>query len=440
MDKIIEDPIVGIDIGASKISAIIGEADQNGAIKVVCCSDEPLGLGATSDLQTTVDTLKKVVQDLEKMSGIDINSVFVGVSGTSVRVVSCTGQAIVETGEVRQEDINNAVRNACAISSSSDEIIHTFRVGFKLDNDPADYKNPINMSCNRLTVIVNIVLMPKNILDNRRKCIEQAGLTLEGFVLEPYAAGLAVLSPEEVELGVAVLDIGAQSSEMAVFRGNDKHVSLAPIWHAAVLPAGGFNVTNDITRSFEFPIAMIRAEEIKKQHGSCRMTNLIEEDNFKVMAVGGQGEVLCSRKQLTKVMQNRFSQIFDLYAEHMKKNNLLEKISGGIVLTGGCAAIEGIDKLAEKIFNKCFENETFTGNSKPHNSVQPHISVHCGIPTSKGGMDISKPSYAVPKGLLEYGARERMKNSKSTRKQPIITMKSWGQRVMDFIKGIFSIN
>ena len=434
MDKLVENPIVGIDIGASKISAIIGEVEENGNIKVVCCCDEDLGLGTTSDLQTTVDTLKKVVQEVEKVSGIDINNVYVGVSGTSVRVVSCTGQAIVETGEVRQSDIDNAVRNASVISSPSDEIIHTFRVYFKLDDDPVEYNNPINMSCNRLTAVVNIVLMPRNILDTRRKCIEQADLTLEGFVLEPYAAGLAVLSPEEVELGVAVLDIGAQATEMAVFRGNAKLVTQAPIWHAAVLPAGGYNVTNDIARSFEFPIAMIRAEEIKKKHGSCRLTNLKEEEDFKVAAVGGHGEVLCSHKKLTEVIQNRFSQIFSVYADHMKKSQLFDKISGGIVLTGGCATIEGIDKLAETIFNKCFESERESGTFKSR------ISVRCGNPITTAGMDVSKPSLAVSKGLLEFGAYERMKNSRSTRKQPIVAMKSWGQRVMDFIKGIFSIN
>lgn len=437
MDKLVENPIVGIDIGASKISAIIGEVEESGNIKVICNCEEALEIGVASDLQTTVETLKKVVNDLEKVSGIDVDNVFVGVSTTTVRVVSCTGQTIIETGEVRQTDIENAVRSASVISSPSDEIIHTFRVHFKLDDNPEEYNNPLGMSCNRLTAVVNIVLMPRNVLDNRRKCIEQANLTLEGFVLEPYAAGLSVLTPEEVELGVAVLDIGAQYSEMAVFKGKNKFVSQSPIWHTAVLACGGTNVTNDITRSFKCPIAMSQAEKIKIEEGTCRMTNLIQDAEFKVQAVGSLGETLCSKKQLAEVMQNRFAQIFQAYASRLKQFQLLDKISGGIVLTGGCASIDGIDKLAEIVMTKYLED-----NKEPNNPSKIHISVRCAKPESKAGWGnaVAKPSLAVCMGLLEYGARERMQNSKSTRKQPIVAMKSWGQRIMDFFKSMFTIN
>ena len=402
-----ENIIVSVDIGASKIDVIMGILEENNRIRILASGTEDLKVGSTSDLQTTVDALKKAVSDAELMTGEDIKNVYVGIAGNNLQVIHGHGSTIPETGEVRAIDIETAVKNAAAVPPTAGEIIHIFQENFKLDEQPELYKNPINMSCSKLTALVHVVVVPKNILDNTRKCIEQAGLVLEGFALEPYAAGLAILSEEEKELGVAVLDIGASSSDLALFKGDS-------VWHTASLGAGGFSVTSDITKSFQVPIAISRAEEMKKQHGTCDNSNLIQDDTITVPGVGDRGEIPCSRKLLSQVMINRFKQIFQLYSDYLKKQKLESELSAGIVLTGGCASIEGIAALAESIFG---------------------LPVSCGKP-KENYEGVNTPSHSVGVGLLYFASLKRSVKVKSTKKQSIVAMKSLWQRIFDFFRGI----
>lgn len=405
-----EDVIVGVDIGASKIGVVIGTLQDNGGVRLLGYGNQPLKLGCNSDLQTTIDALQKAIHEAEVMTGIDVKRVFVGVAGESLRVIPGNGSALVESGEVSAADIDNVERSAVSfVQTSTLEIVHKFNVCYKLDNQPETYKNPIKMSCTKLSAMVNVVTAPKNVILNAKKCIEQAGYHLEQCVLEPYAAGLAVLTEDEKELGVAVLDIGAQSTDLAVFKDDY-------IWHTASLPAGGLNITSDITRAFQVPIAMARAEEIKKKYGTCSNNNLIEDDTIAVPGIGDRGDVPCSRKLLAGVIRERLKQIFTLYAEYMERHKLFDSLNGGIVLTGGTSSIEGIAQLASEVFKK---------------------PVRCGKPKPASGLldAFSSPVYSTGIGLLEYAALTQKGQKRSTRKLPIGDMtKSFGQRFIDVLK------
>lgn len=407
--------IVGVDIGASNIGVAIGTLTQDDSVKLLGVGDTPLALDGNNDLETTKNALREAVQRAELTSGFDIKKVYVGIGGGGLHVVQGTGKTNIETNEVRQLDIENAVKSAMPPNQASGEVVHAFRVNFYLDDQEQPYKNPLGMICSRLTANVNVVLAPKNVLDNVRQCIVGTGLELEGFVLEPYAAGLSVLYPdnprksEEMELGVAVLDIGSHSSDIAVFNNEC-------LLHCASLQVGGFLVTSDIARSLEQPISIARAEEIKKNHGTCLLTNLIEDDYIQVPGLAGRGEISYPRKQLALVIRERMKQIFKLYADYLKKNDLLDKLNAGIVLTGGCASIEGVDKLAEEVFGKI---------------------VRVGNPVVRSGLQsMIGPKDAVRIGLLEFGARELAERRSSTKKLPVAAVKGLGGRILELLKSL----
>ncbi len=407
-----DDIVVGVDIGASKIVVVIGLLQEDGTVRYLGYGNQPLKLGSSSDLQTTIEALQKAIHEAEIMTGNDVKRVYLGIGGESLRVVQGTGSVPVESGEVTAEDIENVNRSAISfVHSGSFEIVHKFNVSYRLDNQQETYKNPIRMSCTKLSAVVNVVVAPKNVVENAKKCVIQAGYQLEACVLEPYAAGLSVLTPDEKELGVAVLDLGAHSTDLAVFKDDY-------IWHTASLPAGGLNITSDITRAFQVPIAMARAEEIKKQHGTCVNNNLIEDETIAVPGVGDRGDVPCSRKLLAGVIRERLKQIFQLYADYMERHKLFDSLKGGIVITGGSSSIEGLAQLASEVFGH---------------------SVRCGKPQPKSGLldAFSNPVYATGIGLLEFAAQQQKAQKRSTRKLPIGGLpKTFGQKFADLLKKI----
>lgn len=405
-----DDVVVGVDIGASKIIVIIGALQENGSVRCLGFGNQALKLGSNTDLQTTVEALQKAIHDAEVMTGIDVKNVYLGVGGESLRVIPGNGETLVDSGEVTAGDIENVERSAVSfVQTSTFEIVHKFNVNYKLDNQQEPYKNPLGMSCAKLSATVNVVTAPKNVIENAKKCVSLTNHGIESCVLESYAAGLAVLTEDEKELGVAVLDIGAQSTDLAIFKDDS-------IWFTASLPAGGLNITSDITRAFQVPIAMARAEEIKKTNGTCVINNLIGDDTIAVPGIGDRGDVPCSRKLLTSVIRERLKQIFQLYADYMERHKLLDSLNGGIVLTGGTSSIEGIAQLAEEVFK---------------------VPVRCGKPKPTSGLldAFSNPGYATGIGLLEYAALMSKGQKRGTRKAPIVDMtKSFGQRVVDFFK------
>lgn len=401
-----EDYIFGLDIGASKVNLFVGISEEN-SVRVVECGDFPLANAEEFDL--IVETLQKATSQLELSAGVDVQNVYVGIAGKHVQSYSCEGIITLPTNEVREEDIANVQNQASTLPPSAGTIIHVFPGEYTID-DEGPIRNPKGRSGRRLKANVQVVTSRQNALQNLQKCIQKAGLNVAGFVLEPLAAASAVLTDDERELGVALVDIGAGSADIAVFV-NDS------VRYTASLDLAGNVITSDISKCLNVPIALSKAEEVKKKYGTCVISNLIEDETFPVPAVGERGDVPCSRKLLAQVISARVTEIFQLLAKDLKKHQLDSIINGGIVLTGGCCALDGIENVASKAFW-----------GKP---------VRIGRPKGMSGIQeaYQNPSYATGIGLLYYANKQcREKKRNETGAQIAVSVKKGLQRVIELIK------
>ncbi len=402
-----DDYIFGLDIGASKVNLFVG-ISEGSSIRVVECGDFPLADAEEHDL--VVETLQKAVQQLELSAGVDVRDVYVGIAGKHVLSYSYEGIITLPTGEVREEDIVNVQKQASTLPASAGEIIHVFPGEYTLD-DEEHIRNPKGRSGRRLKVNVQLVTSRQNALQNLAKCINRAGLNVAGFVLEPLAAASAVLTDDERELGVALVDIGAGSADIAVFV-NDS------VRYTASLDLAGNVITSDISKCLTVPISLSKAEEIKKKYGTCVISNLIEDETFPVPGVGERGDVPCSRKLLANVITARVTEIFQLLSKDLKKHQLDAIINGGIVLTGGCCALDGIENVASKAFGK---------------------PVRIGRPKGMTGIQeaYQNPSYATGIGLLYYANKQRREKKSETGAQIAVSVKKGFQRFVEIVRAYF---
>lgn len=403
-----DDYIFGLDIGTSKINLFVGAIEGN-SVRVLECGDFPIQNPDAFD--SVVETLGKAVHLLESSTSIDVHNVYVGIAGKHVLSFAYKGLITLPTSEVRDVDIESVVKQASTVPSSVGRIIHVFPGEFTLDEETG-IKNPKGKTGCRLGVDVQVVTSRQNALMDITKCVESAGLTIADFVLEPLAAASAVLTEDERELGVALVDIGAGSADIAVFVGNS-------VRYTASLDLAGNVITSDISKCLKVPISISKAEEIKKKFGTCKISNLIENETFPVPAVGGRSDVQCSRKHLANVISARVDEIFRMLANDLKKRHMDTLINGGVVLTGGCCALEGIDSVAEKCFDK---------------------PVRIGYPSGMSGIQdaFQKPSYATGIGLLYYAAKQQRENKKrETGTQISVSVKKGWRRFKDFVKTYF---
>lgn len=403
-----DDYIFGLDIGSSKINLFVG-AIEGESVRVLECGDFPLENPDAFD--SVVETLEKAVHLLESSTSIDVHNVYVGIAGRHVLSYTYKGLITLPTSEVRDADIEAVVKQASTVPSSAGQIIHVFPGEFTLDEETG-IKNPKGKTGCRLGVDVQVVTSRQNAIMDISKCVESAGLTIADFVLEPLAAASAVLTDDERELGVALIDIGAGSADIAVFVGNS-------VRYTASLDLAGNVITSDISKCLSVPISISKAEEIKKKFGTCKLSNLIEDEMFPVPAVGGRGDVQCSRKLLANVISARVSEIFNMLAKDLKRRRMDVLINGGVVITGGCCALEGIESIAEKSFGK---------------------PVRIGCPSGMSGIQdaFQKPSYATGIGLLYYAAKQHRENKKrETGTQISVSVKKGLQRFKDFVKTYF---
>jgi len=403
-----EDLIFGLDIGASKINLFMGAITEN-SVRVLECGDLPLT--NADEMDSVVENLQKAARQLESLASVDVHDVYVGIAGKHVSSFNYKGLITLPTGEVRSQDIENVKNQASTIPESAGQIIHVFPGEYTLDDQPG-IKNPKGMNGRRLGVDVQVVTSRPNAIQNLDKCVRSAGLHVMDFVLEPLAAAHAVLTDDEKELGVALIDFGAGSADVAVFVGES-------VRYTASLDLAGNTITSDISKCLKVPISLSKAEEIKKKYGTCKISNLIEDETFPVPGVGDRGEVQCSRKLLARVITARVEEIFKLLAADLKKHKMDALINGGIVLTGGCCALEGIDVLADKVFGKPVR----IGHSKGTSGIQEAFR---------------NPSYATGIGLLHYAARQQRSNKKrDTGKQIAVSVKKGFQRFKDFVQTYF---
>ena len=403
-----EDLIFGLDIGASKINLFMGAVTDD-SVRVLECGDLPLT--NADEMDSVVETLQKAARQLESLASVDVHDVYVGIAGKHVSSLHYKGLITLPTGEVRSQDIENVKNQASTIPESAGQIIHVFPGEFTLD-DQGGIRNQKGLNGRRLGVDVQVVTSRPNAIQNLDKCVKSAGLHVMDFVLEPLAAAYAVLTDDERELGVALIDIGAGSADIAVFVGES-------VRYTASLDLAGNSITSDISKCLKVPISLSKAEEIKKKYGTCKISNLIEDETFPVPGVGDRGDVQCSRKLLARVISARVAEIFGILKADLEKNKMDSLINGGIVLTGGCCSLEGIDELADKVFGK---------------------PVRIGHPKGTSGIQeaFRNPSYATGIGLLHYAARKQRQNRKrETGKQISVSVKKGFQRFMDFFKTYF---
>jgi cell division protein FtsA len=375
-----DDMVVGLDIGTTKICAIVAERTENG-VDIVGIGTHPsrgLRKGVVVDIDATVESIKHAVEEAELMADCEITSVFAGIAGGHIRGLNSHGIVAVKDREVKENDVRRVIDAAKAVAIPMDrEVIHIIPQEFIID-DQDGIREPLGMSGVRLEAKIHIVTAAVTSAQNIVKCANKAGLNVIDIVLEPLASAEAVLARDERELGVCLIDIGGGTTDVAVFADGS-------IKHTSVLALGGYHVSNDIAVGLRTPFE--EAERIKKRFGLANARLLAADDVISVPSVGGRRPREVSRKILCEIIEPRIDEILSLARQEIGKASLEEKIPSGVVLTGGCSALEGLPELAEEIFE---------------------APVRLGVPTHVGGLQdvVRSPMYATGVGLVLYGAEQ----------------------------------
>ncbi|HSG87749.1 MAG TPA: cell division protein FtsA [Pseudomonadales bacterium] len=373
--------IVGLDIGTSKVVAIVGEIGEDGSIEVIGIGSHPsrgLKKGVVVNIESTVQSIQRAVEEAELMAGCQIESVYAGIAGSHIRSLNSHGIVAIRDKEVMRSDVDRVIDAAQAVAVPADQkILHILPQEFLIDNQEG-VKEPMGMSGVRLEAKVHLVTCAVNAAQNIEKCVRRCGLEMRDVILEQLASSYAVLTDDEKELGVCMVDIGGGTTDIAVF-------TEGAIRHTAVIPIAGDQVTNDIAMALRTPTQ--HAEEIKIKY-ACALTQLAgAEETIKVPGVGEKPPRSLSRQALAEVVEPRYDELFTLVQAELRRSGYEDLIAAGIVLTGGSSKIEGVVELAEEIFHK---------------------PVSIGVPRHVNGLSdiVRNPVYATGVGLLLYG-RER---------------------------------
>ncbi|MDP2960384.1 MAG: cell division protein FtsA [candidate division Zixibacteria bacterium] len=339
--------VAGLDIGTTKIAAVIGEIGEEEEIKIVGLGTAPaegLKRGVVVNLEQTVNSIIKAVQDAELMAGVKVESIYAGIAGDHIRSINSRGVIAVTrpNREISQAEIDRAIEAAKTVAiPMGREIIHVLPQEFTVDDQPG-IKDPKGMGGTRLEVEVHIVTGSVTSAQNIHRSIKRAGYELQDLVLEPLACSQALLTPEEIELGVALIDIGGGTTNVAIFYDGC-------IRHTAVISLGGRNVTNDLAIGLRTPVE--QAEELKKRYG-CALASLTDsEEMIKVPGVGSREPREVSRSILAAIIEPRMEEIFSLALREVKKTSFADILATGVVLTGGGSLLEGVEDLAEQVFD-----------------------------------------------------------------------------------------
>ena len=381
--------IAGLDIGTSKIGMVIGEVDEQERLQILGAGMSPsegLRQGVVINLDQAVESITKALHEARLTAGVDIDEVVVGIAGDHIRSVNSRGVVAVSRGdhEITQNDVERVIDAAKAIALPIDrEVLHVLPQEFIVDNQEG-IKNPIGISGVRLEAEVHIVTGAVTSAQNIVRSVKKAGLQISGLVLEPLASSYATLDKNEKDLGVALIDLGGGTTDIAIFHDG-------AIRHTAVIGLGGQNVTNDIGLGLRTPLD--QAEDIKRRYG-CSHKNVVGKDEvFTVPGIGGRGPREVSREVLVSIIQPRMEEIFSLAAKEVKRSEFEEVLGAGIVLTGGGSLLEGTAILAEEIFG---------------------LPTKIGIPQGFLGLteSVSSPIFATGVGLVLYGIEKGTKKYK----------------------------
>ncbi len=370
--------IVGLDIGTTKICAVVGEMLED-EISIIGVGSHPstgLRKGTVVNIESTVDSIKKAVEEAELMAGCDISSVYVGIAGNHIKGFNSHGIIAIKGREITDHDVERVIDAAKAVAIPTDrEILHVIPQEFIVD-DMESIQNPVGMTAIRLEAKIHIITGAISSARNIVKCCNKAGLEVCDLALESLASGEAVLTDEEKELGCIIADLGGGTTDLALFKENN----LRFIYE---LTLGGHNLTNDISIGLRTPLP--EAEKIKIEHGTCVPENVRSGSVIEVPAVGGRAPKKLSKGILAEILEPRVEEIFSLLKQEIHSNGLENSFPAGFVLTGGSVVLDGISEIAESVFN---------------------VPVRIGEPNKIGGLkDIVKnPAYATGVGLVIFGS------------------------------------
>ena len=400
------DIIVGLDIGTTKICAVVGEV-HDGKIDVIGMGMHPsngLRKGVVVNIESTVHSIRKAIEEAEVMAGCTISSIYVGIAGSHIKGFNSHGLIAIKYKEIRQEDIEKVVDAARAVPIPPDqEIIHVLPQEFTVD-DQTGIQDPLGMTGVRLEADVHIVTGAVSSVHNIVKCCNKAGLEVKDVVLEPLASAGAVLTSEEMELGVALLDIGGGTSDLAVFYEN-------AIKHTFVLGLGGHNLTNDLSIGLRTPFR--EAIKLKEEYG-CAISSMIDKDQtIEVPSVGGRKPRKLSRKIMGEILEPRVEEMLTLINQELVESGYKDMANAGVVMTGGSALLENMTELAEQIFD---------------------LPVRLGYPRDIGGVIdiVNSPQCATGVGLVVYGLKNEPVRRASRNEGNILV------RFASSIRGLFS--
>jgi cell division protein FtsA len=409
MAKDYKDLVVGLDIGTAKVMAVVAEVLPGGELKLAGLGVAPsngLKRGVVVNIDATVQSIQQALKEAELMADCKITRVYTGITGSHIRGINSSGMVAVKDREVTPADVARVVETARAINISTDQrLLLVEPQEFVIDGQ--DVKEPIGMSGIRLEAKVHIVTGAQSAAENIIKCVRRCGLEVEHLLLNPLASSLSVLSDDEKELGVALVDIGAGTTDVAIFTGG-------AIRHTAVIPIAGDLITSDIAMALRTPTK--DAEDIKVESGFAKQLLADPETQVEVPGLGDRGPRMLSKQALAGVIEPRVEEIFSLVQQVVRESGFEEVLSSGVVITGGSAVMPGMVELGEDIFLK---------------------PVRRGVPKYTGALSdmVAQPRAATVMGLLEEARLARIRGQKVALKHG--SVKTAFGRFRDFIVGNF---
>ena len=372
--------VVGLDIGTTKVCAVVAEVDAGDGITILGAGMVPcrgLRKGIVANIDWTVRSIKDAIESAQTMAGVEIRTIYVGIGGSHIRSSGSDGVAAIAGGEVTRNDVERVLEGARAIPVDADrQILHVLPREYMVDSQDG-IRDPIGMAGVRLGVKVNLVTAATSCVQNVIRCAERCGLTVADVVLQPLASAEAVLSDDEKEIGVAVVDIGGGTTDLLLYVDGG-------IAHTSVIPVGGNNITSDIAAGLRTPMA--EADRLKRLSGCALGRMVADDEEIEVPGVGGHAPRKTARRVLSDIIEPRVEEIFAVVRKRLEDTGMLEQMSAGVVLTGGAVLLQGMNEFAEEILG---------------------MPVRIGMPTAIKGITqlVHGPEYAAGVGLVKYGAR-----------------------------------
>ncbi len=410
MTKETKDLIVGLDIGTSKVVAVVAELQPDGRFDVIGMGQhESKGLkkGVVVNIEATVNSIQRALEEAELMADCKIRDVYTGIAGSHIKSFNSSGMVAIKDKEVTSTDVARVIETAKAVSIPGDQqMLHVLTQEFIVDGQE-DVREPLGMSGMRLEVKVHIVTGAVSAAQNIVKCVRRCGLEVQDLILQPLASSLAVLTDDEKELGVVLVDIGGGTTDIAIFTGG-------AIRHTAVIPIAGDQITNDIAMALRTPTA--DAEDIKTSHGTAKQVLANADDMIEVPGIGERGPRMLSRQALAAVIEPRVEELFSLVQQVVRESGYEELLSSGVVLTGGTSLMDGMVELGEDIFLK---------------------PVRLGVPDYVGNLSdvVKSPRFSTAMGLLQEARVQRLRGRRVSQSRGGV--KDIFQRMREWFAGNF---